>query len=354
MKFLFKLKKKANVIIFDKKILLNDTDISKFYYDSSKLYLNILLKSLIKNFFYFNLKRLKQDYFIELINQLNCKVAIGNDISGSIFKFKKFFPKKISIGYQFGYIYKPDIKAYLDILKNKSLDYFFFIDNHQKNQVKKEIPSFKSEFLIGGYLRTNEIVLKQKKIKYDVMFVSEFRKLEKISRSKQYLKEVNRRKTQTKMVKLLSKLKNKYNLKVIIALVSNRSDKKKYKDLKNQEIDFFRRIDRNFLFYDNNSYDLACKSKMILCSRSNLGHELFCRGFKVLFYQDDVNYLDQRCYSKKNFNFLFKFNKKSFFNKVNKILKLNKKKWASKIKNVPKIYFDQENFQLRNLIREII
>ena len=187
------------------------------------------------------------------------------------------------------------------------------------------------------------------------MFVSEFRNLGNISQNRRkYLKEVGRRKNQIKMLKLLSELKNKYNLKVIIALVSNRPDKEKYRDLKSKEIDFFKRIDEDFLFHDNNSYDLACRSRMILSSTSNLGHELFCRGFKVLFYEDDITQLDQRCYSKKNFNFLFKIDKKSSFKKLEKIYKINKKKWLSKVKSVPKINFDQENSQLKNLIRKII
>ena len=46
MKFSLKLKEKANVIIFDKKILSYDKEISKFYFDRNKLYLNILFKSL--------------------------------------------------------------------------------------------------------------------------------------------------------------------------------------------------------------------------------------------------------------------------------------------------------------------
>ena len=55
----------------------------------------------------------------------------------------------------------------------------------------------------------------------------------------------------------------------------------------------------------------------------------------------------------KEFNFYLKLIK-VLFQKIRKIYKINKKKWLSKVKSVPKINFDQENSQLKNLIRKII
>ena len=81
------------------------------------------------------------------------------------------------------------------------------------------------------------------------MFVSEFRNLGNISQNRRkYLKEVGRRKNQIKMLKLLSELKNKYNLKVIIALVSNRPDKEKYRDLKSKKLIFLKGLMKIFYF----------------------------------------------------------------------------------------------------------
>ena len=94
-------------------------------------------------------------YFCEIIKVISPKVAIGNEINFNIFKFKKFFPKKIAIGYQcvqWGEISKARFKEWFS-MRPLICDYFFVFDKESK----KKLNFIKSKFIISGSVRNNEI-----------------------------------------------------------------------------------------------------------------------------------------------------------------------------------------------------
>ena len=119
-----------------------------------------------------------------VINIINPKVVIGDDLDNRIFKIKKIFPKIKTICYQFSFIIKDEINAYKKILKNKEVDYFIVFNKKMKNLVSNIFNAKKTKIYIGGSVRNNEQkILKHKKI-YDILFISEFRDLS-------YLKKIS-------------------------------------------------------------------------------------------------------------------------------------------------------------------
>lgn len=357
MNFFFRLNTKSDLIIFgNHNIYLNLKNINIFYFNKNNIYLNIFLKALLESFKSMNLRLLKKYYFIKLISELDCKIAIGDDFGGYIFNFKNLFPTKIAIGFQFGYIYKSTLVFFKDIYRNKCLDYFFCLDKNQKDLIKQKIPSFKTKFLTGGYLRSNQIKINKKKKKYDVMFVSEFRHInEKLTgKFADKLKQLQivKRKNMTKILKNLSRFSKANKLKIVIALVTNRNDKKYLSNnKKEEEINFFNNINHKLIFINKSSYNLAGECKMVISSMSQLGHELFSRGHKVIFYDNGNKNLDNNSFSKRNSNFMHNLNEKETLKKLTYFFKLNNSEWKKKTEKIPKIYFDKNNLRLIRLIK---
>ena len=70
-------------------------------------------------------------------------------------------------------------------------------------------------------------------------------------------------------MRIISKYLRKKQLKLSVALASNRKDKKYSKDLRNTELKFFKFADENFEFPKVNSYELAEKSRIIFSNISS-------------------------------------------------------------------------------------
>ena len=76
-------------------------------------------------------------YFKTIVNSFNPKITIGNEVDHTLFRFKKLFPKKKSIIYQFATyvdIYKIGARnRHLGFFKNKlsriNFDYFFIYND---------------------------------------------------------------------------------------------------------------------------------------------------------------------------------------------------------------------------------
>ena len=77
---------------------------------------------------------------------------------------KKYFPKIKTIVYQFGYNFsgKLDKKVYERILLNKLTDYYCVFDKRHRKIIKKFV---KSNFIITGSVKNNEIPVQNKKEK---------------------------------------------------------------------------------------------------------------------------------------------------------------------------------------------
>ena len=58
------------------------------------------------------------------------------------------------------------------VLEKFQVDYIFAIDEIHKNILKKNV---KSEFVLSGMIKNNEIFLEKEKKIYDVIYISEYR-----------------------------------------------------------------------------------------------------------------------------------------------------------------------------------
>ena len=83
-------------------------------------------------------------YFKLLIDSFDPKVALGHDMNNKIFRFSKLFPEKISIAYQFAYIFK--------ILCTCLTIYAFaeFLSLFEKNRFKKILLSY--VFILSSFI----------------------------------------------------------------------------------------------------------------------------------------------------------------------------------------------------------
>jgi len=173
------------------KLLILDDDFSNLKFGKNKyhtlkyneeLHLIILFKAILKKFTINKAQSIRDLYFKLLIDSFNPKVAIGHDMNNRIFRFSKIFPNKISIAYQFAYIFKKDINDfYKKNFKGKKVNYYIVYDKRSKNIMQKFV---ESNFIINGSTKINERNPKKKKKKFDIMFISSFRNLEKIKKNK--------------------------------------------------------------------------------------------------------------------------------------------------------------------------
>lgn len=162
----------------------------------------------------------------------------------------------------------------------------------------------------------------------------------------EYRKNFNDKK-KINSIKKISDFANKNNLKVCVALSSNRIDKNNISFKK--EVSFYKSLGLDFYPEKTNSYLLAMKSKIIFCINSNLGYELIARKYRVFFVCEKKNiYLDK-------YPFISKVNDKNFYIKLNKLLNMSNTKFVKiLIKSNIKFYFNPGNKILKSLIYKII
>lgn len=353
--FLFHPKKKVDVIVFGRTNSKLDLGKKiKLFELYNQIYISIIFKSLFIFLIKFKKHTFNEIYFKEVIGLLSPKIAIGDEINNNIFKFKKLYPKKTAIGFQT--INRSNISTRKT---NKgSCDYFLLFNSYSKKYYK----NIKAKFLVIGSLKNNEKPLKDIRKKFDLMFVSEFRPkiYEKVhARTKKQLKIVQSIKKNFYgfneiILNILNEIINDYDLKICIALASNRVEKKR-KNFKKEEEEFFSKNLENPYFPDSSSYDLAEKSNLIISMWSNLGIELFAQNKKVFFFTPNF-------YKNVNWNFLPKKNgfnwqqdlkRQEIKNKIIKLLKLKKNKWNKFCKHSSfGISFDKKNKLLKKLIKK--
>ena len=117
-KFILKKNPKVELLILDDgfsnlKFEKNKYHILKY---NDELHLLVLLQAILKKITTNKVQSLSDLYFKLLIDSFNPKVAIGHDMNNRIFRFSKVFPNKISIAYQFAYIFKMNCNTYVSIL----------------------------------------------------------------------------------------------------------------------------------------------------------------------------------------------------------------------------------------------
>ena len=362
-KFTFKPIKEVDIIIFGHDKFNFYSDIKFAYFKNSEINLRYLIPVFIlyiKKFFTKKKISIIDSYFSILLSKYNCKVALGNDREQGVFKFKKLFPNKISVAYQYGYWFEELINLGQTVIRNQFTDYYFLFDERTRNFTEGLI---KSNYFITGSVSSNEKILKNFEKKYDFMFISNFRP--KIENNTKNLIKKNISETGSKsliqcssfMLKALSNFCNKRKKNFCIARVGTRVDKKKYsKFLKNEENSFLRQNAKNFFLEEIDSFELAQKSQVSICTHSNLGYQLLARGNKVLFLNTNEDVYNWHFINSSSGPFWYKGNDISEINKkLESILRMSKKEWDEVVnESLIPMKFDPGNKVLKDLITKII
>ena len=220
-KITFSKNKKIDLLLLDDNF--SNLNFAKLRYgkiEKKKIYLRYLIFALTKYLStLYERKKLMDYYFIELIKSFDPKIAIGHDMNGRIFKFNKFFPEKISIAYQYGYIFKNDVNFWKSVLQKKKVNYYAVFDRRSSNILSNFV---KGKFIITGSIKSNEFknIDKNIKKKYDLMYISAFRSLS------DYPHQIEQNNRDALVIKTLSEFCKKNKKKFVIALSSSREDKK--------------------------------------------------------------------------------------------------------------------------------
>ena len=165
---------------------------------------------------------------------------------------------------------KDQFKEYRKIVKKGEVDNTFLNNPVEKRFLKKFI---KSNFIISGSIKNNEIIDKKKKnLDYYVMIISEYRTNLNKKKKKIIVNSLN----------VINNIFKKNNFKICIAPVSSRKEKIK-KIFPKDEINFYEKNGLKFDYIFDQSYKLANRSKVIFCIDSNLGYELIAKKHKVFF-----------------------------------------------------------------------
>lgn len=366
-KLSFTIFKKSNydIILLDNNYAnLNLKNFKVIKYDENKIYLFYILKSLFKFILTFRINSFKKFYFEFLFADINPKIAIGHDIEIRIFDYKKYFPKKtITIVYQHGFYWQVHNERSVYRFKNKKSDYFLIFNQWHR----KIFSSIKSKFIIAGSVKNNETqVNSTKKRKYDIMYISQFRKLDKTNiniESKNSYDGFNYANKALDMnyfntieiyfLKILNDYCKKYNKKLCIALASHRKEKKN-KINTDEEIKYFSYYLEKFSVEKLNSFEISEMSNLNICLSSNLGPELLSRGKKVVFFNLN-SIIHDWCFleKKKDLGICWYkgINPIIIHKKINELLKMSNKAFNLKIKNLDiKINYDAGNKILKNII----
>ncbi len=360
-KFIFKPYKKVDIVILDgncsnlkfdflKSKTINSTEINCYH----------LMISFLKFIFSFNRKKKLSDfYFIEIIKNLNPKIGLGCEVDYKIFKFIKYFPKKISILYQFTFYnfkYKKITqKNILNNLETKKVkcNYFFIWNKKFKNY----FDYFDTKFIVNGSTRNNEVETKPFKKKYDIMFISEFRRPVKsyYGTNNHYLSMKLIDATCSYILKILEKLRLSNKRKICVALTSNRKEKIN-KISRVEENKFIKRDLKKYYTEDSNSYNIAEKSKIIISLHSTLGPELLARGHKVLILNPDHFFFNADFLRIYKYPFInISHEESNIIKNIEKLISLNDTKWKQilNIKNFP-IPFNKNNQIIKTTLKDIL
>ena len=342
-KFILKKNPKVELLILDDGFANLKFEKDKYHIlkHTEELHLFILLQAILKKLTVDKAQSISDLYFKFLIDSFNPKVAIGHDMNEKIFRFSKIFPNKISIAYQFAYIFKKDINDfYKKNFKGKNVNYYIVYDKRSKYIMQKFV---KSNFIINGSTKINERNPKKKKKKFDIMYISGFRYLTKYP---------IKNKNEGFIVKILGDYCQKNNKKFCIALSSNREDKQN-KISATDEINHFKKYTKSFEIRNLDSITLSEFSELCICTNSNLGYELLLAKMKILFLS--MKSEKWRFFERNNGAFwYFGDNKSKIEKKISNLLQFKQKKWLSLIhKEIEEINFDPKNYHIKKFVNNL-
>ena len=345
-KIVIKKIKQKDVLLFDKNF--SNLSFDNFSYEVVNLNeINLYcLANFLRNIFRFFFKySLKDIYLKSLVELYNPKVVIDHEITGLAFKIKKLCKHIFCICYQLSYHYGWQKKIFKKNYEGKVIDLFAVYHLKDMNFYSNFL---KTNFLISGSIKNNEIILK-KKNNYEIplLLISEFRP----KQSDKLLKG------QIKVCQYINTFAEKNNIIPYVALTSNREEKKgKFLE---QEINFFNKYLKKFKYKKENNFITANNSNLIICINSNMGTELLSRGFKVVFFnlvgKEDPSH--ENPYLKINHPkyFFSNLNENEIFKRLKYFFSITKNDWLKEadIKNNT-IIFDENNTLLKKEISKAI
>ena len=268
-------------------ILLTDDQFANLKFKNIKYHYynpnNYYFFELVQSFYIFVKKLFKKKlsiiYFEIFLKSSKPKLVIGNEMSKNIFICKDIIPQIKTICYQFAFMFDEDINFfYKKNLNKKIADYFFAYDKRSIHILKRLI---KSNYLINGSTKTNEKLICKPKNGKDITYISRFKPLSHI-KDKETLAFTKAYRSYDKFfLRILEKFCLNKKLRLNIAFMSNRKDKKKY-NFYGEEFKYYNSLIKNF-FIAKNNFKCAFNSKLVISSTSNLGYELLFAGKKVLF-----------------------------------------------------------------------
>ena len=350
MKFNFELVDKIDLLIVDDGYSNFTPENCSFYLLKNEIYLINLIRATLYSLLKveFSIKKIKENYFRDLIISFSPKIVLGHDMNGKIFRVKENFPNIITIAYQFGYFYEGnDKKIYRKILKNKNTDYFCVFDLRSKKFIGKIIRNTK--IYITGSIKNNTNKIEMKKKMFDFLFISQFRP-KSHEKKKNILISYDNHLMKKILIEMIEYCKKKKK-KLAVALSSVRQDKIYYNYL-NEEIQYFRNISNKIFFSKkNNSLEMANSSKVILCYNSNFGAEMMSIGKKVVFFALSKH---AKFKFKRNAFNIKNLNGKKIEKIMNRILKLNQNQWHNYAKSIQLLKYDYKNKILNKLLIDII
>ena len=365
IKFDFSIPNKVDIFLVDEDYakLKFKKDIKINKKEKNKLNIFVLFLSFFELLF-FKKKNLSDAYFFKFIEVIKPKVVIGHELNPDIFRVKTFFPYIKTIIYQLAdqsELFKKTSPLMLSANEKYDLKSDFFLS---KNEYSRKFYNFiKSNHIIVGSVKNNEIELfKQEKI-YDVLFISQFRnKIENYYNTNNNIGSMRTIDSGTAyLLRILNELYDEYKTKIAISLVSNRDDKK-YKIDKSfieDEKNFFSRGLTNFSYENISSYEIANKSKIIITINSTIGYDLLARGMKVIFF-DLFNFLggsplDGIASKEEEGFFWYKgTDPKIIKEKIKQSIKMGDLEWQNKIDEEKNFFFDPKNKTLKNLINKTL
>ena len=323
--------KKADVVLWGvpqsftyilrKKLNLNKKNLSLFHIWGEKIYIVPLLISFLK--FKFSLK----NYSEEFINIVKPKIILSFLDNYNLFYLlkKNKFQKKILIqnATRSG---ENDTFVSSKFYKKNKIDYVFSQNKKIKRKYEKLLGA--KVFNTGSFL-SNYFPIKKNKKKYDLLFISTFKKgSEVISKSKITLNEYLE--AEKNLLKNIFKFTKKHKIKLSILCTNKyyqeKEEKYYYKKVlgHNKNWQF---INRNFEDYGA-AYKIVDQAKIVTGIDSTLLYESFGRGNKTIFF--DVRPTNRNLYKLRRFGWPNKFPKSgpfwissSEYNKIENILKKN-------------------------------
>ena len=369
-----KIKPKQIVFADNNQCKLKFENISSYTINNREINLYYLPHALIKYLFGFFKFSFKDVYLKIILEELKPKILVSHELTDRGYKLKRLYPSSKLIIYQFGNFFPRFYSELKTRFSKKKIDYFLTWNNRLPKILEKR----KTKFFIAGSVKNNLRSRTQRKKKYDIMFISEFRSLDnekKInfnpSQKNEYFPspqtnlEYNKNDLNPKkfenvipsiIVSYLHEYCKKKNKKLCIARSSMREDKKNKISINDEN--FFYKIHAPNHYTENcDSETLAEMSKLIICVSSNLGPLLFSKGHKVLFLNYNHFAYEWEFKSQKSEGlFWYKgTNKDKIFKKIDQMLRVS----SNKIRNESKKYFDlvkydHENKTLNKLIKNIL